>query len=232
MERTLESELLDQLPADDPGAIRSRRDLQRLNRIMGNAGWLAGTLRLALHGPPESIMEIGAGDGTLLLQVCRRSAGRESASPRTAILLDRLNVPSAATRSEFDRLRWRAEVIVADIFEWLRGPTDFKVDVIIANLFLHHFTNQQLSEMFALTAARTNLFAAVEPRRCSHGLFFSKLVGAIGCNRVTRHDAPVSVRAGFAGNELSELWPQGSGWIRREASAGLFGHLFVASRKE
>jgi len=104
-------------------------------------------------------------------------------------------------------------------------------DAIIANLFLHHFGDEQLSELFALASARTNLFAAVEPGRSPVSLFFSKLVWLIGCNRVTAHDAQVSVRAGFAGNELSRLWLRSDTWVLREERAGLFGHVFVAFRK-
>jgi hypothetical protein len=56
------------------------------------------------------------------------------------------------------------------------------------------------------------------------------LLGVIGCNRVTRHDAKISVRAGFAENELSALWPLDQGWRLRERQAGLFSHCFVAQR--
>jgi hypothetical protein len=47
---------------------------------------------------------------------------------------------------------------------------------------------------------------------------------------VTRHDAVLSVRAGFAGRELSALWPSADGWKLEERRAGLFSHLFVAHR--
>jgi hypothetical protein len=47
---------------------------------------------------------------------------------------------------------------------------------------------------------------------------------------VTRHDAVVSVRAGFADRELSALWPSGMTWTLRERARGLFSHCFVASR--
>ncbi len=38
MTRRLHPELLDELPPEDPRALRSRRDLQRLNVWMGNVG--------------------------------------------------------------------------------------------------------------------------------------------------------------------------------------------------
>jgi hypothetical protein len=52
----------------------------------------------------------------------------------------------------------------------------------------------------------------------------------VGCSEVTRHDAIVSVRAGFAGRELSMLWPA-EGWDTAEKSAGLFSHSFAARRR-
>jgi len=47
---------------------------------------------------------------------------------------------------------------------------------------------------------------------------------------VTRHDAVVSVRAGFRGGELAALWPRGEGWTIEERARGPFGHAFVARR--
>jgi hypothetical protein len=55
------------------------------------------------------------------------------------------------------------------------------------------------------------------------------MLGAIGCNDVTRHDAVASVRAGFRDGQLSALWPAGP-WKLTERGAGLFSHLFVARR--
>jgi hypothetical protein len=61
-------------------------------------------------------------------------------------------------------------------------------------------------------------------------LFFSRLLRVIGCNDVTRHDATISVRAGFSGEELSALWPDKQNWQLTERRAGLFSHLFIAQK--
>jgi hypothetical protein len=45
---------------------------------------------------------------------------------------------------------------------------------------------------------------------------------------VTRHDAVVSVRAGFSGRELSQLWPRAPGWRLDERPQAPFSHLFTA----
>jgi hypothetical protein len=56
------------------------------------------------------------------------------------------------------------------------------------------------------------------------------MLGFIGCNGVTRHDAKASVRAGFTENELSNMWPAEKGWNLAEHQAGPFSHCFVAQR--
>jgi hypothetical protein len=58
------------------------------------------------------------------------------------------------------------------------------------------------------------------------------LLGLIGCNDVTRHDAIVSVRAGFRNQELTGLWPDRAVWTLQEHAYGLFSHYFVAIRRD
>jgi len=278
--RTLHPELLDDLSATDPGAIRSRRDLRRLNTLMGHAAIIASSLKKIFStAPPARILEIGAGDGQLLLHVARclawrkptcgiepktnhnqgsateflplpegegRGEGEGSATnppisnpqPRPAptapsvdvLFIDLKNLLRDETKAEFAALNWQVRSVEADIFNWLKDSST-KTDVVLANLVLHHFTDAQLTLLFSEMAEKTRAFVAVEPRRSRWPLFCARLLGVIGCNAVTRHDAPVSVRAGFTGHELSALWPRNEEWELTEHRAGLFSHLFVARRK-
>jgi hypothetical protein len=230
MDRLIEPELLDELPPEDMRARRGRRDLRRLNAWMGNAWIMAQALRSAFQGrAPQRIIELGAGDGCFLLHVARRLA-RDWHST-TVTLLDRQPVVSLETQKAFDGLGWQVEILQADVFDWLRQPSTQACEVMATNLFLHHFSAAQLGELLRESARRARVFVAVEPRRSAWALAFSRLVGLIGCGQVTRHDAPVSVRAGFAGQELSRLWPAGEHWALYERPAGLFSHLFVAQRR-
>lgn len=231
MQRRLEPEWLDQLPAQDPLAARSRRDLRRLNGWMGNARTVTRALHSALGGrAPASLVEIGAGDGDFLLRVARRLVPRGNAT--TAVLVDRQDIVSAETRHGFIALGWRVTTAPTDVFDWFGQRTSPPSDAIIANLFLHHFTERQLALLFAAMAGTTRVCVACEPRRSGFALMCSRLISWIGGNAVTCHDAVVSVRAGFAGRELSSLWPDASRWVLTEARAGLFSHLFVAQRRE
>ena len=71
MEREeLKSELLDELPPSDPRAIWSRRDLRRINACMAQGSHLMARLLRSSLGDrvPRTIVDLGGGDGTLLLQ--------------------------------------------------------------------------------------------------------------------------------------------------------------------
>lgn len=232
MRRVVEPELLDDLPAADPQAVGSRADLRRLNFTMGHAGILS---RAVLHhlkatpvrARPLRLAELGAGDGTLLLQLARRLKPLGVTAEVT--LLDRQNLVSTGTRHACAALDWTVECVATDVFTWLEQPSP-PVDVMLANLFLHHFHDERLGTLLRLAAARANLFIACEPRRSPLALAASRCLGLIGCNAITRHDAVVSVRAGFTGHELSAFWPPGAAWALSEQPAGLFSHRFVARR--
>jgi hypothetical protein len=229
MERCVRPEWLDELPPDDALAVRSRGDLLRVNALMGNCALMARALRLTCDGPvARRLVELGAGDGKLLLRVARRLSPDWQGT--SAVLLDRRNAVSPETHQAFAALGWRTTALEADALSWLRQPDAPAWDTMVANLFLHHFPTAQLAELLRAAASRARAFIAVEPRRSARGLFFSRMLRLIGCNRVTRHDAPISVRAGFTGRELSQLWPTGPGWSLQERPAGWFSHVFIARR--
>jgi hypothetical protein len=220
--RVVEPEWLDTLPPDNPRAQRSRRDLVRVNGLMGNAR----IVRKELARLPcvRSLAELGAGSGEFCLGVL------SPARPVHATLLDLHPVVSSATLEAFSRLGHRADCVTADVFEWLSSPGTPVQDVVVANLFLHHFEPARLAEMLAGVSRKARAFIACEPRRSRFALAGAKALGLVGCNDVTRHDAVVSVRAGFGDGEISALWPAGEDWSLREGARGLFSHVFVAVR--
>jgi hypothetical protein len=227
--RRVEEETLDHLPEDDPRAVRSRRDLRRINRIMGNDSIVESLLSGSLVRPPSYIAELGAGDGSLVLGLAQRRA-REWPAVRLT-LVDRQDLMSVQTRAAFADLGWSVHAAVMDVFAWLEREDHPRYDAIIANLFVHHFEADALSRLFRGIARITDCFIACEPRRAQVALLGSHLVGAVGANSVTRRDAVLSVRAGFRDRELSACWPNERGWQLTETSARLFSHTFAAVRR-
>ena len=226
----MEREWLDELPANDPGAQGSRRDLKRLNSWMGHVRIVERELRsLPNTDRALRLAELGAGDGDFLLRIAHRLGNSWRGSE--AIMVDRQKLITQETARGFHELGWRIETRVADVFDWCRGDQAGHFDVVTTNLFLHHFDSKRLCELFEAIRQRSGLFIAVEPRRSLFSLVCSNLVGCIGCNAITRHDAPASVRAGFSGSELSRLWSGNrAGWQLSEKPVGPFSHLFTARR--
>ena len=229
--RSIAPEWLDQLAGDDPRAIRSRRDLRRINALMLNRRFIARELRRSFATRPlRTIAEIGAGDGSLMLKVARQLAPHRHTVEFA--LMDQQDLVSAGTHAQFASLGWRAQAVTGDVFEMLAQRAEPMFDVVVANLFLHHFDAAALRRLLALVAQRTRVLIACEPRRSAGALFGSRLLGLIGCNDVSRHDAVVSVQAGFNGQELAAHWPAGAGWTLHECAYGWFSHGFVAIRAD
>jgi hypothetical protein len=228
--RRIAPEILDGLSADDPRAVHSRRDLVHINALMFQVPIMVGLLRKHVRAKPLRILEIGAGDGTFMLAVARRLAKEWPKVELT--LLDRIDLVSPDMGDRFGKLGWHVETVTADVFEWIDRAGRERFDAVVANLFLHHFDDVELARLFLGLHKLAPVLLATEPRRGSFPLAAARLLWAIGANDVTMHDAAASVRAGFAGTELSALWPAGAGKPLEERRGGLFTHVFAAAAQQ
>jgi hypothetical protein len=243
MQRVLAREILDDLAVDDAEAVRARRDLQRVHRAMGTRSIVLQALRnmdiVRNNTEPLHVLELGAGDGSLMLGIAQELAPHWPLVHLT--LLDAQPLVTAACIDSFAHLGWMARSTVVDVFDWARdheqadpqGQTQKHWDLVVANLFSHHFDKRQLRTLLRTIAIRSDRFLACEPRRARFALLGSHLIGALGTSAVTRNDAVLSVHAGFRGDELSALWPGvDASWRVREYAAGLFSHCFIAQPLE
>lgn len=213
MQRTLQPELLDSLPPDHPDARRSRRDLVLINRIMGNHRWIARTLP-ALVRPGERVLELGAGTGELGQRLARHGTISDG--------LDLVPRPDAVPPSA----QWHQSDLLT-FSSYARYP------VIVGNLILHHFSDDQLRQLGARLRESARLIVVCEPwrdRRCQ--MLFKLLAPLFGANHVTRHDAIVSIAAGFRGGELPErLGLDDGNWDYRCHTVALGAYRMVAIRR-
>jgi hypothetical protein len=230
MERIVLPELLDVLPPRDESALRSRRDIRRLNSLMGHPRLMARALENSLRDrASKRIVELGAGDGHFLLGVAERMHGPQLAVEAT--LVDRLDVLDPQMRERFNAVGWRIGAEIAEAMEWLRQAAPDSTGVIISNLFFHQFGADELAEMLRLASRSAHTVIALEPRRGWLPDFLGRFLWVVGCGPITRNDGRISIRAGFAGRELSALWPDTKNWKLTEGPVGLFTHQFLAQRK-
>ncbi len=228
--RCVMPEILDSLPADDARAVRSRRDLRMINRIMGSLSLLLRGLDVAAQSGPCRLVELGSGDGSLMLRLARSRARRWRDT--SVVLLDKEPAVDDETLAAIRSLSWSVDIVAADVLDWLDNDPGDGDAIVFANLFVHHFEGDRLVRLLEGVARHARLFVCCEPRRSRLALTGSHLLGIIGCSAVTRHDAVVSVHAGFHDRELTALWSANpvTKWRLDESAAGAFSHLFVAER--
>lgn len=209
-ERIVVPEILDELPADDPEAVRSRRDLRFINGLMGGEKWILRTLgKLSAREKIRQVVELGAGEGHL------SRAGAEKFPDCEVVALDLCAGEAAGVR-------------------WLRGDVmdyqGFGEDVVvIVNLFLHHLEAVELAKLGRkLRGVRAVL--ASEPRRSGYEKMLGYSVYPL-INRVTRHDMMASIEAGFRKGELAAaLGMEGYSWQEKKGKMG--GTRLRGLRKE
>ena len=207
LEREVVPEILDSLPADDPEAVRSRRDLRRIDGLMGNSRWILSALsELPREG---DVHELGSGEGGLLGRLAE--AGFEAhgydLAPRP------LGLPESVGWQQCDLLK----------------SDDSFHGAVVASLFLHHFEEADLAHL-GRRLARADLLAFAEPLRCGLALAGGyALVPFVG--RVTRHDMMVSIRAGFRPGELPRALGLSENWVVEESQTLLGGYRLLAKRR-
>ncbi len=237
--RQVHVEELDHLSAEDPTAQRSRRDLLRVHRAMGTVGIIVRACRQLLSTLPVNdapsltrplrILELGAGDGRLMLRVAH-ALGKSFGQVEIA-LLDRQDIVTNETMDAYAALGWQASTRVVDVRDWAADAAlREQHDLVVTTLFLHHFEGVELDVLLHAMASTSTRTFACEPRRGFIAKTGSRLVGLIGANSVTRNDAVLSVQAGFRDNEISAHWPRETGnWLLVERAAGPFSHVFSAT---
>jgi hypothetical protein len=228
--RIVLSELLDELDPNNPLARRSRADLRRVHRAMCSLSILKAAIsRLRLTAPPTRILELGAGDASLLPRLARAKSEWRAVA---LTVLDRHDLLSKETRDAFAQLGWELTVLRADVLDWAKEHHAQHVDLCVTTLFLHHFELSALKFLMAAIAEQSEAFVACEPRRNAFSWLRSQLVGILGANAVTRGDAVKSVEAGFTDQELTATWPNSQAdWCCDEYAAPPFTHCFTAVRK-
>lgn len=212
--RVIVPEILDNFPPDHPDSKASRRDLRRINQVMGNLQWFRHQLsHLPLTG---KIVELGAGDGFMGVRL-RGSLPRLAGHYCGTDLLPK----PPAWPSDFSWHQGDFFKETADSVLWSQ------LFAITGNFILHHFDDKQIRALATCLRKADTIFFN-EPARY-HIHMLPGFLSFPFINRITRFDMMTSIRAGFRKGEIARLLElDASQWIWREQRSFLGSLRFMA----
>lgn len=190
--RATEPESLDLgVPADE--AIRSLRDLRRVNRWLGGRRSLLGAIRpfLAAGG---RLLDVGSGSADLPAEVVARSGVPVTAVALDLKLLHLREAPGSVRR------------VVGDARALPFAPASF--DVVAASLFLHHFDGPEVAAILAaLFRLARRALVVNDLHRALVPFAFARSVFPFAFeSRVSVEDGLLSIRRAFRPHELRQAF--------------------------
>jgi len=217
LSRSSQPELLDDLTiASTPGAraelADNLRDIRRANRWFGGTGAVLRTVMplvrdLTGQSDPVRILDVATGSADIPLAIAHQSerAGWPVELVATDIAPDVLAVARGAARPG------RISVEAADA---LALPyADGAFDIVILSLALHHFEpDDGLRALQEMRRVGRHALIVNDFERSRSGLAGAWLFAhGLSRNRMTRHDAPLSVRRSYTLAEAHAL-ARAAGW--------------------
>lgn len=196
-------ELLDGPLQPDADLAGNLDDLAAINRWSGGNRLLHAALHRLIEqssGRWLSLLDVGGGDGSGLAGVVWWAARRRLQS--RGILLDRSEPILQLARRRRQPPFW---LLQGDA---CRLPlADNSVDVVMCSLVLHHFAPAPARRLLREMARVARHGIVVDDLLRSHvGLFGAwAMTRLLTSNRLTRHDAPLSVRRAYRSTELATL---------------------------
>lgn len=203
-------ELLDE-PGHDPAELAANfRDIRRVNQLLGGTALILRHLPRLLAAVPDrqrpvTVLDLATGCADIPLAIARWAD--RARQPLTIIASDASPTVLDLARSA---VAGCPNIELAEYDARAVPLPDHSVDIVLCSLSLHHFTPEDavrvLREMRRL--GRTG-FILNDLRRGWPGYIAAWLAAhATTRNRLTRHDAPLSVRRAFTPDELADLLRQ------------------------
>lgn len=196
-------EWMDDLQMEGPQLRSTLKTLARINAFLGgDSVTLKGVLQLAhshkglkdLH-----IIDLGCGEGSQLRLLARYSRKKNLNWRFSGVDANADCIEFARERSEnYPEI----EYLQADVFKWDMPACD----IVLATLFMHHFTDQQIVEMVQSGKPKLSIGWVVNDlhrSRISYLLFW--MLGLFIRNKMIRHDGLLSIKKGFKKEELYNL---------------------------
>lgn len=197
--RSRRVEILDSRDVDPEVRLRSHRDIDLSNSLLGGFRALNQAIGSALDDCPPSatLLDVGSGTGATISLTQKGAARRGIALTSIALDLDADLVRNSRCQSHLGVCGTALSLPLADK----------SVDIAVCSLLLHHFQDEELGRVLG------ELDRVARVRAIVHELRRSRIAAAgiwalsfpMRFHPVSRHDGVTSVLRGFTRDELRSL---------------------------
>ncbi len=195
-------EIMDDLNCSGAVVYQTLRELDVINRWLGGNRVTLQALHKTLpapHNQPIAIADLGCGSGEMLKQIVKKFSRHTlqltgfDANPHI-ILYARNHLRNAPI-----------SLIAEDIFS--ASFRERKFDIVLATLFFHHFTTEQLVQLLRQLVQQARIALIVNDLHRHPLAYYSirLLTQLFSKSAMVKYDAPLSVLRGFTRSELLEI---------------------------
>jgi SAM-dependent methyltransferase len=183
LERCYTSEIIDSPDLPDEVMREVHRDLKRTHRLLGNTAAIIAALKRDPL-PVRRVLDIGCGDGALLLEIRRRL--------RTEVIGVELRPPS--------RPEPAVPIVQADA---VRAPLP-ESDVAVAVCVAHHLSDPDAMQLIRNVGCFCRRFIILDLVRHRLPLTLFRMIGPL-MHPINEHDGCRSIRRAYTPHELRTL---------------------------
>ncbi|MEL6534276.1 MAG: methyltransferase domain-containing protein [Bacteroidota bacterium] len=210
--RSMEPEIMDDLEASRGDAVfQTLRELATVNRLLGGNYITINGLKTLTRGWDRNrtlkIADLGCGGGDMLIKMHRWAK-------RKGLKVELVGVDFNADITTFAKLNTTDYENISyqtlDVFS--REFAQQRFDIVVCSLFLHHFTDLELSAFLSQLTQQTNLGIIINDLHRHPLAFYSikALTRAFSKSAMVKYDAPLSVLRAFSAGEWKEILREAS----------------------
>lgn len=199
-------EIMDNLDCSGEVVHQTLRELDFINQWLGGNAVTVDAVKSVMNQLPKeqslTIVDLGCGSGEMLKILARLARKQNRKAALTGVDANANIIAYARKHTErFPEIEYEAIDILSDSFR------KRKFDIVIATLFFHHFSTEELISFFSRLKKQTNEAIIVNDIH-RHALAFYSirwLTRLFSKSSMVRYDAPLSVLRAFKKEELKEI---------------------------
>jgi ubiquinone/menaquinone biosynthesis C-methylase UbiE len=195
------------LPDQDEAELAENlRDISRVNRLLGGTGIILRHLPTLIASIPPtqtiSVLDLATGSGDIPLAISRWAKRRG-----TAMTIVASDFSEPILREARKQLAAHPRITLAKYDARAVPLPDKSVDIARCSLSLHHFSPHEAVQVLReMNRIARHGFILNDLRRGRIGYAAAWLAAHVTTrNRLTRNDAPLSIRRAYTPDELSDL---------------------------